>query len=150
MTPPDVGRPAVRYVISEPPDPAALDALWRAAWGEPAYADPHAILARSLCFVCAYAGEALVGFVNVAWDGGAHASVFDTCVHPAHRRKGVGTALVRRAAAEATRRGAAWLHVDFEPHLTDFYRRCGFRPTAAGLLRLSDDGQSAANDDLTE
>jgi hypothetical protein len=28
------------------------------------------------------------------------------------------------------------LHVDYEPHLDGFYRGCGFRPTAAGLLRL--------------
>jgi hypothetical protein len=37
---------------------------------------------------------------------------------------------------EARTRGAHWLHVDFEPHLTDFYRACGFAPTAAGLIRL--------------
>jgi hypothetical protein len=28
------------------------------------------------------------------------------------------------------------LHVDFEPHLTSFYRNCGFRQTAAGLMKL--------------
>jgi len=35
--------------------------------------------------------------------------------------------------------GATWLHVGYEPHLDDFYRRCGFIPTAAGLLRLPAD-----------
>ena len=29
-----------------------------------------------------------------------------------------------------------WLHVDYEPHLLDFYRRCGFRHTEAGLMHL--------------
>ncbi|NTE47960.1 GNAT family N-acetyltransferase, partial [Rhizobium pusense] len=28
------------------------------------------------------------------------------------------------------------LHVDFETHLTSFYRSCGFRPTEAGLIEL--------------
>jgi hypothetical protein len=30
-----------------------------------------------------------------------------------------------------------WVHVDYEPHLDEFYRGCGFRPTAAGVLRLT-------------
>jgi hypothetical protein len=43
---------------------------------------------------------------------------------------------VRRATELARQRGALWLHVDFEPKLEAFYRQCGFRPTAAGLMRL--------------
>jgi GNAT superfamily N-acetyltransferase len=78
----------------------------------------------------------LIGFVNVAWDGGAHAFLLDTTVHPDFRRRGIATELVRRVAEAARARGAEWLHVDFEPHLETFYRGCGFAPTAAGLLRL--------------
>jgi GNAT superfamily N-acetyltransferase len=57
-------------------------------------------------------------------------------VHPAERRRGLGVLLVRAAAAEARARGAEWLHVDYEPHLTGFYAQCGFRPTTAGLMSL--------------
>jgi hypothetical protein len=39
--------------------------------------------------------------------------------------------MVVEATNVARVRGAKWLHVDFEPHLTSFYRRCGFRPTVA-------------------
>ncbi|MGO8147885.1 GNAT family N-acetyltransferase, partial [Rhizobium leguminosarum] len=46
------------------------------------------------------------------------------------------TRLVREAMRFAQERGAEWLHVDFEPHLTCFYRACGFRPTKAGLIKL--------------
>jgi GNAT superfamily N-acetyltransferase len=74
--------------------------------------------------------------VNVAWDGGAHAFLLDTTVHPDHQRQGIATALVRRAVDLARERGAHWLHVDYEPHLDGFYRGCGFRPTAAGLIAL--------------
>lgn len=36
--------------------------------------------------------------------------------------------------------GCEWLHVDFLDELTPFYfDACGFRPTAAGLVRLRDD-----------
>ena len=65
-----------------------------------------------------------------------HAFILDTCVHSDYSRKGVGTLLVGQAIAIASARGAKWLHVDFEPHLAEFYTKCGFRGTAAGLLRL--------------
>jgi GNAT superfamily N-acetyltransferase len=58
-------------------------------------------------------------------------------VHPDFRRQGIATALVKKAEELTRERGAAWLHVDFEPHLAEFYRRCGFRPTEAGLIRLA-------------
>lgn len=128
---------AVVYTTNIRPPGDALRALWQAVWNEAGHEDPSRILNRSLCYVCAWMDGTLVGFVNVAWDGGIHASLFDTSVHPSHRRCGIGTALVRRAAAEAAKRGAQWLHVDFEPHLTEFYRGCGFNMTAAGLMRLS-------------
>lgn len=124
------------------PDAAALDRLWRAAWQTEGPADPEAILSRSLVHLCAYAGDVLVGFVNVAWDGGVHAFLLDPTVHPDHRRTGLGTRLVRRAAELAAERGASWLHVDFEPHLAAFYHGCGFRPTEAGLMRLDPDSSS--------
>ena len=95
------------------------------------------VLARSLCWVTAHSDGKLVGFVNVAWDGGIHAFLLDTAVHPDFGRRGIGTALVQRAATEATRLGAGWLHVDYEAHLEGFYRRCGFGETRAGLLRLN-------------
>jgi GNAT superfamily N-acetyltransferase len=78
----------------------------------------------------------LVGYVNVVGDGGVHAFLLDTTVHPSARRQGLGVRLAHRAADEARRAGAHWLHVDHEPHLTGFYARCGFAPTAAGLRRL--------------
>jgi GNAT superfamily N-acetyltransferase len=92
---------------------------------------------HSLTWILALADERLVGFVNLAWDGGAHAFLLDTVVDPAEQGKGVGRALVREAVREAARAGCEWLHVDFEAELAAFYvDGCGFRPTAAGVLRL--------------
>jgi GNAT superfamily N-acetyltransferase len=80
----------------------------------------------------------LVGFVNVAWDGGAHAFLLDTAVAKTVRRKGNATQLVSLAARNASESGCNWLHVDFEPHLRDFYlRACAFRQTDAGLIALN-------------
>jgi GNAT superfamily N-acetyltransferase len=94
---------------------------------------------HSLTWILALDRERLVGFVNVAWDGGAHAFLLDAVVDPTHQGNGIGRALVRRAAREAARAGCEWLHVDFEEDLAAFYLDvCGFRSTAAGVLRLGE------------
>ncbi|WP_219471079.1 GNAT family N-acetyltransferase [Nonomuraea rhizosphaerae] len=113
-----------------------LNELFGASWPghEPV---PFArTLSHSLCWIAAHRADRLVGFVNVATDGGIHAFVLDTTVHPDERRAGLGVRLVRAAAAEAKARGAEWLHVDYEPHLERFYAECGFRPTSAALMQL--------------
>ncbi|NKL10237.1 GNAT family N-acetyltransferase [Rhizobium leguminosarum] len=119
------------------PSAAELNALFSAAWGSPHNRDFTPILSRSLAHIGAYQDDRLVGFVNVAWDGGIHAFILDTSVHPDMQRQGIATRLVREATQVARERGAEWLHVDFEPHLTGFYRACGFRPTEAGLIKLA-------------
>lgn len=116
---------------------AELNALFAAAWGGRPDTRWAPVLVRSLVWVAARHGDRLVGFVNVATDGGAHAFLLDTTVHPDRQRQGLGTRLVRAATAEARRAGAAWLHVDYEPHLASFYAACGFRHTAAGLIDLA-------------
>ncbi|MFJ4184813.1 GNAT family N-acetyltransferase [Kitasatospora sp. NPDC089509] len=113
-----------------------LDELFGASWPGHRPRSFGPVLARSLAWVAARRGGRLVGFVNVAGDGGVHAFILDTTVHPDERRRGLGVRLVRAAAEEARARGAEWLHVDYEPQLESFYARCGFRPTAAGLMRL--------------
>jgi len=100
------------------------------AWGE-------RLERHSLSWLGAFDGERLVGFVNLAWDGGRHAFLLDTVVAPAHRGGGIGTELVTRAVRAASEAGCAWLHADFAADLVPFFRdRCGLAPTAAGLVRL--------------
>lgn len=126
----------VTLSVSPPLTDVALNTLFGESWPDHHHVDFSPILARSLVWVAAHRGERLVGFVNVVGDGGAHAFILDTTVTVDERRAGLGVRLVRAAADEARSLGAQWLHVDFEPHLADFYRTCGFRPTTAGLLRL--------------
>jgi ribosomal protein S18 acetylase RimI-like enzyme len=82
----------------------------------------------------------LVGFVNVAWDGGDHAFLLDPKVRADYQRRGVGRELVGLAAVQAKRAGCEWLEVDFddETRLDHFYfGACGFHPTKAGLIHLT-------------
>lgn len=129
------GRSGVLLTDNPALSTGEVAALFEAAWGETAPESPQA-LGRCLAHVCAYDGGRLVGFVKLAWEGGDHAFLLDTTVHPDHQRRGLGRRLVGRAAEIARRSGVEWLHVDFEPPLEGFYARCGFEPTPAGLMRL--------------
>ena len=120
-------------------DNSALNELHAEGFDHPVgQTDWRARLQRhSLGWVCAWEDGRLVGFVNVAWDGGSHAFVLDTLTAARLRRRGVGVSLVDVARQHAAAAGCAWLHVDFEAHLRDFYLgACGFTPTDAGLIRL--------------
>ncbi len=114
-----------------------VNRLFAAAWSDHRDTDFTPVLSHSLAYVCAYSDNELVGFVNVAWDGGVHAFLLDTTVHPAYQRRGIGIKLVHEATAAAKARGIHWLHVDYEPHMDTFYKQCGFQPTLAGLMRLN-------------
>jgi len=92
---------------------------------------------HSLGWATARSGGRLVGFVNVAWDGLAHAWIQDTMVQAASRHQGIGTQLIIVAREASRQAGCEWLHVDFDEELGDFYyQACGFAPTSAGLIRL--------------
>ena len=124
----------IEYRVREPVSRDALNELFQVSWNPPAPGPP---LEHSLTWITAHDGGALVGFANMVWDGGAHAFLLDPTVLPSHRRRGIGTTMVRRAVEEARRSGVQWVHVDYEAGLSEFYGRCGFRPTRAGLIDLS-------------
>jgi GNAT superfamily N-acetyltransferase len=132
-------RAAFTVEASVPVASAEINELRAVGWPGTGAQDWDAVLRQSLGWVTARVDEQLVGFVNVAWDGGSHAFLLDTVVHPAVRGKGVGKRLVERAVAIAREAGVEWLHVDFDPQLRPFYEACGFRPTEAGLLALRPD-----------
>ena len=128
----------VEYRIKPKVADGELNELFASAWESHVEREFGPVLERSLTYVCAFVGTRLVGFVNVAWDGGVHGFLLDTTVHREYQRRGIGTELVRQAADVAAERGLEWLHVDCETRLQAFYSGCGFRTTEAGLLRLRD------------
>ncbi len=138
----------VRLVVRGDVVDAELSELHARAFGRPGALTPwrQRLQQHSLTWIVALSGERLVGFVNVAWDGGAHAFLLDTVVDPSDQGHGVGRALVREAAREAARAGCQWLHVDFEADLSGFYLdACGFRSSAAGILPLPGQRRVAAS-----
>ena len=125
---------------------AELNDLFSAAWTSHFPRAFGPVLQRSLTYFGAYQKSKLIGFVNVAWDGGDHAFLLDPTVLPACRRRGIGLALVAAAVKASATSGAEWLHVDYEPALDLFYRKAGFRSTKAGLIRLSPGSNEEAED----
>lgn len=121
-------------------DDRALETLHAAAFDRPVreHGWSGQLEAHSLGWVCADSTSGvLMGFANVAWDGGIHAFLIDVMVAPDARRTGIATAMVGLAADEARVAGCEWFHVDFEPHLRPLYLdACGFSATDAGLIDL--------------
>lgn len=129
--------PLVEYKVSPAVSDLALNELFSAAWPGHRDTEFQAVLRWSMAYVCAYQGAELVGYVNMAWDGRTHAFVLDTTVHPDNGRRGIGRGLVLCALEQARKHGVTWVHVDFEPHLREFYSRCGFRASEAGVINVA-------------
>jgi GNAT superfamily N-acetyltransferase len=121
-------------------DDAELSALHARAFRGTPQVQPWAerVSRHSLTWVGAFDGGCMVGFANVAWDGGAHAFLLDVVVEPDRQDEGIGTAVVAEAVRLAGDAGCEWLHVDFVPEHAAFYLgRGGFTRTDAGVVRLA-------------
>lgn len=111
-----------------------LQDLFELAWGS-RKCDFGPVLARSFTWITARVHGRLIGFVNVAWDGGVHFFLLDTTVHTRWRRQGIGRRLVLEAIADCRSGPGDWLHVDADEGLmTWFYGRVGFERAPAGLV----------------
>ena len=93
-------------------------------------------LSHCFFFICAFSDNELIGFVKVIWDGSVHGFLLDPTVHKSFRHQKLGTMLVKKAIQLSKVRGLEWIHVDYEPHLHNFYSQCGFEHTEAGLIHL--------------
>jgi GNAT superfamily N-acetyltransferase len=132
-----IANPQVKYRISPPVTNEELNRLFAdSTWSNHKWRDFVSMLQKSLGYVCAYQGNRLVGFVNVACDGSQHGFLLDTTVRQDLQHKGIGLKLVRKAEDLAREAGLEWLHVDFEENLSEFYEKCGFKDTKAGLIKL--------------
>ena len=116
--------------------PEGLQDLFARAWaghGKPGYDD---VLARSFSWISAHDEVRLVGFVNIAWDGGVHFFMLDITVHPDYQRRGIGASLVRKAI-DACRGHGEWLHVDSDEELLErLYLPAGFSPANGATIRV--------------
>lgn len=135
----------IAYQLSPHISNEALNRLFHESWDHHQERDFSKVLERSLLYICVFDKQALIGFVNIAWDGGEHSFLLDTTVHPNYRKRGIGTRLVKKAMEALQERGVTWLHVDYEAHLEEFYTACGFTRTKAGLYQFHKFESSASS-----
>jgi ribosomal protein S18 acetylase RimI-like enzyme len=118
----------------EPGDERAVIALWTAIFADTApHNDPAASIRNKVAaadglFFVAEAVGAVVGTVMGGYDG-HRGWVYSVAVDPAHRRHGVGTALIRHLEAVLAGRGC--LKVNLQVRATNagvvaFYERLGY------------------------
>jgi ribosomal protein S18 acetylase RimI-like enzyme len=123
-------------------DEAAVIALWREAFpNEPAHNVPAEVIRRKLAvqrelFLVAEIGGALAGTVVAGYDG-HRGWLHKVAVAAAHRRRGVGTALVRRA--EAALRAAGCPKINLQVRASNagvvaFYESLGYAVEAVVSL----------------
>lgn len=169
MTPPALGQDdgahgtgGVLYRAERPDDHYAISEVVTAAFGSPAEAELVAEIRASEHFIAelsmvAQRDEQIVGHVMVSYATllgheceRRIAMLSPLAVDPAFRRRGIGSALVRRVTAEADARGEPLVILEGSPR---FYGRLGFEhslrygieirlpswapPEAAQVLRLS-------------
>lgn len=83
----------------------------------------------SLSVLTAWEDDMLIGLVRAVGDGETILYLQDILVHSAHRRCGVGRALVQALLAEYPHVRQRVLLADSSPALEAFYRSLGFTPT---------------------
>lgn len=118
----------------ETTDEAQIIALWRAAFPDsPAHNDPKADIKRKLAiqgdlFLVATLDSTIVGSAMAGYDG-HRGWVYYVAVSPAHRRQGIGSALMHAVERGLAQIGCPKLNLQVRAsnhEVVAFYKRLGY------------------------
>jgi ribosomal protein S18 acetylase RimI-like enzyme len=127
----------VRAIRPEEVD-AARDLLAANGWGT-RVADPavfREVLSRSqLALVAVDEHGRVIGFLRALTDGLFNGYISMVVVDQAHRRRGVGTALVRAAVGDNA--AMTWVLRAGRDGVAPFYEKLGFAPSAVAMERAA-------------
>jgi len=131
-------------------DEEAVEVFWRAIFpGSPSHSDPSSDIRRKLAvqrelFLVAEESGVVIGTAMAGYDG-HRGWVYYVSVHPEHRRKGVGAALMTTAENGLRRAGCSKVNLQVRPgndHAVAFYERLGYtveeRVSMGKLLEKTD------------
>jgi GNAT superfamily N-acetyltransferase len=103
-------------------------------WDRNDESDARLLLKRFAYYTARSDTGALIGFLSVMSDGVSDALFLDLMVHPAHRRKCIGTRLVRRATTDVRDAGIQCVQLTCVEQLAPFYAHCGFHVCAGAIV----------------
>ena len=130
LGPADIPSPSIRLAFVIKADDL-IDLARRSDVDVPNPARLQESLGRTIN-IGAYDGNQLVGALRMLTDGYEWTVVTDFLVEPSHRRRGIGSALWRRAADRATGRLAM---AQIPPGTEGFFRRLEAMPAYEGFVR---------------
>jgi len=113
-----------------------INSLMSLCWNDHENVNYQSILDKSLAYITVREDSKLIGFYNLAWDGGRHATVFDLNVHPDYRHQGIALKMLELAPIIAKKNNIKFLHVDFDLKLEKLYKKAGFEIISAGIIKL--------------
>lgn len=106
------------------------DAGWRIYTAHPAQL--QAALEHSLCVLCAYQRDQLLGLIRVVGDGQSIVYIQDLLVLKAWKRKGIGRALMQAVLNQYSHVRQTVLLTDDSEETRGFYEALGFQPCDQG------------------
>lgn len=98
------------------------------------------LLASSRAAVATEAGT-VVGFARCVTDGLSNGYLSMVVVAQEHRRKGIGSSLVREIMGGEP--GITWVLRASRPGAREFFRRLGFQASTDAMERIRDDGSGS-------
>lgn len=122
----------VKTEIVKDADAAQILELYRLAGWWQTDDNPHyletvsAIIKNTWCFVIATEGENIIGMGRAISDGVSDAYIQDVTVHPDHRGRGIGKAIIRTLVKRLKDDGLQWIGLVSEPGYQSFYNSLGF------------------------
>ena len=79
----------------------------------------------------------LIGYCNLAWDGGRHATIFDLNVHPDHRNQDFVFSMLQKLVEGARNTpDLRYLHADFNKSRTKIAEKYGFEIIHGAIMYL--------------
>lgn len=84
------------------------------------------VIQKSYFAVCAYDGDALVGFGRIVSDGILYAMIYEMIVHPDYQGKGIGKEILNRLIKKCTDENIRDIQLFCAKGKRGFYESCGF------------------------
>ena len=122
--------------LVENPDLKAEDvaALRKAVGWEARVERLRKILENTYFYAGCFHKGRLVGYLDVVSDKIDDAYIRNLAVHPDYQRLGIGSGLISMALRRIKHDGIKTVNILFEPHLAEFYLKCGFTIMAGGVI----------------